>query len=96
MPKNNAVRISVHRRPKAGDVPHEGLLKPKRRGFRCLGFRGSRDWGVSGFREEVGVQGFGVQVFRCLGSWTKKKEIDEQKEDEARRKKEKGEAEEET
>ena len=28
-----------HRRPKAGDAPHEGLLKVERREFRCLGFR---------------------------------------------------------
>ena len=27
-----------HRRPKAGDAPHEGLLKVERREFRCLGF----------------------------------------------------------
>ena len=28
-----------HRRPKAGDAPHEGLLKVERRGFRSLEFR---------------------------------------------------------
>ena len=28
-----------HRWPKAGDAPHEGLLKVERREFRCLGFR---------------------------------------------------------
>ena len=43
-----------HRLPKAGDAPHEGLLKVERRDFRCLGFR------CLGFRFE----GLG---FRCLG-----------------------------
>ena len=28
-----------HRRPKAGDAPHEGLLKVERLGFTCSGFR---------------------------------------------------------
>ncbi len=28
-----------HRWPKAGDAPHEGLLKVEKREFRCLGFR---------------------------------------------------------
>ena len=46
-----------HCRPKAGDVPHEGLLKVKRRGFRCLGFR------CLGFR----CLGFRCLGFRCLG-----------------------------
>ena len=37
-----AFRVSTglhveHRRPKAGDAPHEGLLKVERREFRCLG-----------------------------------------------------------
>ena len=27
-----------HRRPKAGDAPHEGLLEVKTRELRCLGF----------------------------------------------------------
>ena len=45
-----------HRRPKAGDVPHEALLKVKRRGFRCLECFGS----VSGvFRGVVSGGGFG-------------------------------------
>ena len=26
-----------YRRPKAGDAPHEGLLKVERKEFRCLG-----------------------------------------------------------
>ena len=59
-----------HRRPKAGDAPHEGLLKVERREFRCSGgvqgvFRGSSG-GVQGvFRGcSGGVQG----VFRgCSG-----------------------------
>ena len=38
----SAFRVSTglhveHRRPKAGDAPHEGLLKVERRGFRGLG-----------------------------------------------------------
>ena len=41
-----------HRRPKAGDAPHEGLLKVERREFRCSGFR----FQVLGFR----AQGLGV------------------------------------
>ena len=58
-----------HRRPKAGDAPHEGLLKVERRefrclGFRCLGFYGLRFW-CSGFR--VYVLGFWVFGFRSLG-----------------------------
>ena len=40
-----------HRRP-SGDAPHEGLLKVKRREFRCSG--------VLGFR--FGVQGLGFRV----------------------------------
>ena len=37
-----AFRVSTglhveHRRPMAGDAPHEGLLKVERRGFKCLG-----------------------------------------------------------
>ena len=40
----SAFRVSTglhveHRRPKAGDAPHEGLLQVERRGFRGLGFR---------------------------------------------------------
>ena len=35
-----------HRRPKAGDAPHEGLLKSKGGGLGVLGFR---VWGL-GFR----------------------------------------------
>ena len=47
-----------HRRPKAGDAPHEGLLKVERRGFwGFLGFRSFRVQG-SGFR----VQGSGFRV----------------------------------
>ena len=46
-----------HRRPKAGDAPHEGLLKSKGGGLGVLGFRGL------GFRS----LGFSVQVFRVLG-----------------------------
>ena len=39
-----AFRVSTglhveHRRLKAGDAPHEDLLKVERREFRCLGFR---------------------------------------------------------
>ena len=37
-----------HRRLKAGDAPHEGLLKVEKREFRCLGV-----WGFGG-------SGFGV------------------------------------
>ena len=40
----SAFRVSTglhveHRRPKASDAPHEGLLKVERQEFRCLGFR---------------------------------------------------------
>ena len=45
-----------HRRPKAGDAPHEGLLKVERRGFRVQG---------SGFRFRS--LGFGSLGFGSLG-----------------------------
>ena len=45
-----------HRGPKAGDVLHEGRLKVKRRGVRCLGCSGVRVFRCSG-----------VQVFGCSG-----------------------------
>ena len=39
-----------HRQPKAGDAPHECLLKVERRKFVCLGFRvkglGFGVWGL--------------------------------------------------
>ncbi len=50
-----------HRRPKAGDAPHDGLLKVERREFRCFGVQVFRCSGVQVFRC------LGVQVFRCLG-----------------------------
>ena len=59
-----------HRRPKAGDAPHKGLLKVKKRGLRCLGFS---VWGlgfrVPGFR----VQGSGFRVGGDGGHKKKKK-----------------------
>ena len=70
-----AFRVSTglhveHRRPKAGDAPHEGLLKVERREFRFKGFwvfrvQGSGFW-VSGFRVQ-GFKGSRVQGFGCLG-----------------------------
>ena len=73
-----AFRVSTglhveHRRPKAGDGSHEGLLKVERRGFRVLGVWGSGLWGLGfrslGFRVQVfGVQGLlGLQVFGVQG-----------------------------
>ena len=52
-----------HRRPKAGDAPHEGLLKVERREFRCLGVQvlglGFWEFGCFGwFWEVLGVLGF--------------------------------------
>ena len=52
-----AFRVSTglhveHRRPLAGDAPHEGLLKVERRELWCLGFR-FWVWGL-------GVRGFWV------------------------------------
>ena len=62
-----------HRRPSAGDAPHEGLLKSKGGGlgFRSLGFRslGFRSLGFRslGFRS-LGSFGFRSLGFRSLGS----------------------------
>ena len=50
-----------HRRPKAGDGPHEGLLKVEKREFRCLGL------GVQGLGFMGQGLGFRVQVFRVQG-----------------------------
>ena len=57
----SAFRVSTglhveHRRPKAGDAPHEGLLKSKGGGLGVQGFRGVQG-GSGGFWEVLGVLG---------------------------------------
>ena len=69
-----AVRVSAglrveHRRPKAGDAPHEGLLKVERRVFRCLGVWDESGLGRKWFWDE---SGFGMKVVLDENFWDEK------------------------